>query len=279
MTPTTDLEANKVYATNLLQKFDWLLNIRPAQIGSMLVRLLAPEERRRIVPTALGLQYYADPFGHLGRSVIETGHFEEETEAVFRKYLSPGHVFLDIGANEGFFSCLAGSLVGDGGFVIAIEPQSRLREIIEINLLINQIKSYRVFRNAIGGRDGDMGEINLWPAFNSGASSIVRQYRFSSSTETFQFISPERALAESGVDHVDFVKIDVEGFEGEVIQACRPLLTAGKIRRIFVDYHRAILNTRGVDPKSIEANIVSCGYRRVLGDVNNFESYFLYERE
>jgi FkbM family methyltransferase len=278
MTPTSDLEANKVYATNLLQRFDWIRNIRPARVGSLLLRLLAPDERRRIVPTALGLQCYVDPFSHLGRNIIESGHFEPETEEIFRKYVGPGDVFLDIGANEGFFSTLAGTLVGEKGFVIAIEPQSRLREIIEINLLINRVNRHRIFRNAIGGRDGDSGTINLWPAFNSGASSIVQQYRFSSEVDHFQFIAPERVLAESGVDHVDFVKIDVEGYEGEVINSLAPLMKEGKIRRVFVDYHRAILETRGIDPRKIEQDILSAGYRRTLGDTSNFESYFLYER-
>jgi len=271
------LEKNRRFSAELLGRLRFLTGLRPSALGSMLVKLLSPENRRRIIPTSNGLRIYADPFTHLGRALLDHGTLEADTENVFRAHLQPGGVFLDIGANEGYFSALAGRLVGPNGYVIAVEPQSRLRDIIELNLRINDIRRYRIYSNAFGGQEGAEGRINLWPTQNTGASGLVRSYRFSRATETITFVSLERIFAESGIDHVDFVKVDVEGFEGDVVRYLVPHLRRQRVGTLFLDYHRSILERNGVDPRDIHQEIVSAGYRIVAGDASKLDSYCLYQ--
>src|SRR5262249_50398881 len=147
---------------------------------------------RRIISTHGGLRVYIDPFTHLGQLILQDGNFEPETEAVFRQYIKAGDTFLDIGTNEGYFSALVSTVVGPTGMIISVEPQTRLCDIIEINLRLNDARNFRIYNNAIGGEEGQTGTINLWPSFNTGASSILKKYRFSRATQTFSYVSPER---------------------------------------------------------------------------------------
>jgi FkbM family methyltransferase len=272
------LKNNRQRSLKLLDRFAFALRLRPAALGSMIIKFFGPEDRRLIISTSSGLQIYADPFTYLGGELNQTQAFEPDTEELIRSNLSAGGVFLDVGANEGYFSALAGTVVGPSGFVVAIEPQSRLQNIIALNLLLNGVKRSRVYMNALGGMDGEEGQMNLWPSLNTGASSLMHKYRFSRNSEAVRFVSPERILSECALDHVDLVKIDVEGFEGEVIRSLRPLLSAHRVKAVLVDYHRQILDRAGVDPQPIDEQILTCGYVRKAGPAVKLESYQLYLR-
>jgi FkbM family methyltransferase len=273
---TAEVLSSTRRATELLERFKPLIGIRPAALSLALLRVFGPDQRRSIISATNGLRIYADPFTHLGREILTRGSFESETEEVFRRHLKTDGVFLDIGANEGYFSALAGTLVGPGGFVASIEPQSRLRDIIEINLRINNVSRYRVYTNAFGGEDGAEGQINLWPTHNTGASSIVRHYRFNRRAEKFTFISLDRIFTECKIDHLDLVKVDVEGYEGQVVRYLAPHLRAKRIGLLFLDYHREILDRTGIDRRAIHQEILQCGYNLVSGDATKLESYHLY---
>ena len=73
-----------------------------------------------------GFQIRVDPADYaVGHTVARTGSYEPEVSSTLRQVLRPGGTFVDIGANIGWFSLLAASLVGPTGRVIAIEPNPR----------------------------------------------------------------------------------------------------------------------------------------------------------
>src|SRR5690242_2523333 len=94
----------------------------PPVVKSFWQKALSPPVHRVVVNSALPLRAYVHPHSHLGRSLLKTGHYEPETEEIFRSELHKGNVFLDIGANEGFLTAFAATLVGSTGTVIAVEP-------------------------------------------------------------------------------------------------------------------------------------------------------------
>jgi FkbM family methyltransferase len=269
-------QANLAAHQQLLRRFRALRRIRPGALSAFLIKVMAPDERRRVVQTASGLRLYVDPFTHLGGNVVDRGTVEPETEWILREHLREGDTFLDIGANEGYFSALASRLVGAPGMVISVEPQSRLCGLIEINLRLNAAGQFRVYNNAIGGDEGTQGIINLWPSFNTGSSSIVSRYRFSRRTEMFTYVSIERILSECGRPRLDFVKIDVEGFEGQVIAHMSSHLKERRVGKLFVDYHAEALRAHQVSPMAIHQSIIDAGYQLVLGSDKKLSSYNLY---
>lgn len=231
--------------------------------------------QRRIV-SAEGLRVLIDPTSHLGDEILSTGTYEPDTVRLFRENLRSGDIMLDIGANEGFFAALAGSLVGPQGTVLAVEPQSRLQEILEINLALNAAGTTKIIKRVVGEGDTATHHIWLFPVSNTGASSLVSRYRFGAKSEEVREITPATILAEANVQKIDFVKIDVEGFEPEVIRSLAPLMRAGKVGTLLLDYHAAILASRGIDPAITHALVSECGMTAAEGDIGR--GYVLYRK-
>lgn len=269
---------NKDYHKNLISKFAHLLDLRPMNLSSFLLRMLADDERRRIVATGMGLRLYIDPFTHLGRSIVIDDTYEQETVAIFNSELESGQVVLDIGANEGVFSALCGKIVGPNGLVIAIEPQSRLRDIIEINLRINDVSNIKIYQAAIGGDETQTMKINLYPTLNSGASSLLRQHKLSKKTEEISFVSIDTILKDSNLTKIDFIKIDVEGFEHLVIKQLLPYMQRGQVGKLLLDYHSSILQAFNINPLDIHNSIIANNMRVKIGNPKQLSSYILYEK-
>jgi FkbM family methyltransferase len=240
-------------------------------VGAFFADVLSPD-RRTIVETRNGALYFIDPLSNLGQSLLESGSYEVETEQVLRELLAENDSFMDVGANEGYFSVLAASIVGPGGYVASVEPQSRLSEIIRINLALNGAHA-NIFRAALGGLKGDQSRLRLSPSLNSGFSSLSSRPRFSFSSETVNFIDPSEALA--GRDGFALVKVDVEGFENEVVDSLLPLIETGKIEALWLDYHASILRERGFEPAAIERRILAAGMS-LDGHSEGFSGYRLY---
>ena len=76
---------------------------------------------RRLITTA-GVSLMINPVSAIGVQML-SGEYEPGTRHILQKYLSVGSTFIDLGANEGYFSIIASQIVGHSGEVIAIEPQ------------------------------------------------------------------------------------------------------------------------------------------------------------
>jgi FkbM family methyltransferase len=268
---------NREFHQRLLKRVGWAFEIRPMLLGSFFVQLLAPTDRRRIISTADGLRLYLDPFSHLGREILTTGVYEPETTSIFRQQVKEGHAVLDIGANEGVFSALAASIVGDRGLVLALEPQSRLRDLLEINLRLNGPTRFLIYQKAFGRENDERLRLNLFPPLNTGASSLIRGYRLWKHFEEVEFISFSSILQESGRQRIDFIKVDVEGFEHQVIKQLLPFIRTGNIGKILLDYHKELLRSQGKDPLELHTLLTGEGMQAIRGDVESLSSYVLYE--
>jgi FkbM family methyltransferase len=210
---------------------------------------------------------YIDPASHLGQTILSKGAYEPETVAIFREHVKPGNTVFDIGANEGVMSACAATLVGADGCVVAIEPQRRLLDVLEINLALNSTGEYHIVHGAVSDRDDERVIISLFAEGNTGASSIVRKYRWSGKTERVPTYTIERIAKSLNIERIDFVKIDVEGFEPEVVRALHPLFSTRRVGKVLVDYHASILQTRGICSESVHQGIVERGYKALLGSL------------
>ena len=239
-----------------------LLKIRPTILAATVLGFL----QKRLIIEREGLRLYIDPTSNLGFMINRYGTYEELTIRIFRQYIRPGDIVLDIGANEGFFSALAGLLAGPDGKVIAVEPQSRLQDVLEINLALNRHAPFEIIRGVVAEIDGQEAEINLFPATNTGATSLVRKVRLGSRVEKVRAWTPQAIARHCGIDRFDFVKIDVEGFEPEVVRSLEPLLSRRVVRTILLDFHSSILAARGLNPEDTHQRILAHGYVQQEGD-------------
>jgi len=169
---------------------------------------------------------------------------------------------VDVGANWGYFTLMAARLIGPAGRVLAIEPDPRMADLLERNLSLNGMTQVEVVHCAAGA-DRAMCCLEGYAdgAENRGVSRIRQDgavplgMRFPVHTTPIDALLDER-----GVSVVDLIKIDVEGFEAEVLDGMAEGLAAQRYRRIVIELHPALLAERGTTADACCARLRASGY-------------------
>jgi FkbM family methyltransferase len=160
-----------------------------------------------------------------------TGESEGPVQRAIARTLQPGGVFYDIGANIGFFSLIAARLVGEAGSVYAFEPYSPNATTARENAALNGLTNFRLFEVAVGRNSrSDELLITSWDGGAALSTSTARPTGFTQ-RKSVQVVALDDFIEDERLRHPDFVKIDVEGVELEVLQGmsktiahCRPIL-------------------------------------------------------
>ena len=132
---------------------------------------------------------------------------------LFEEYVKPGMSVVDVGANIGYHTLAFAHLVGSSGKVISIEPSPENLIELRANIVNNNLTNVRLEEIAIGARTTTArirGGINSGVLLSGGAPGIGEV-----TLKPLGDVLPEK---------VDFVKIDVDGYEGEVIQGAAEVL-------------------------------------------------------
>ncbi|MBV8732567.1 MAG: FkbM family methyltransferase [Acidobacteriia bacterium] len=178
---------------------------------------------------------------------------------VLNRYLPYGGTFIDLGANEGYFSVLASHIVGPEGRVVAIEPQSRLQEVIRENLSVNHCSNVRLIRCVVAGETGRM-RLSLAPSTNTGSSSLFRGTKYPIPTEEVESFNLADLLDKADLDSCDLMKVDIEGAEYDVFMAAKEVLEKGILRNIALEYHEGVLSSRGLSREELHDQMIESGY-------------------
>src|SRR5215210_1011896 len=104
-------------------------------------RVAAPPFAMRLPPSLGGFAFHCDTRDSVAREVCFTGRYEPQETQLASRMLRPGDVFVDVGANWGYFSLAAAHWVGPRGTVIAFEPEPRLFELLAGNVAANRLDS------------------------------------------------------------------------------------------------------------------------------------------
>lgn len=230
--------------------------IRPAPVASLVARLTGMA-RRRNMQTEDGT-FWINPVSDLGYS-LQHGGYEPSLKTVLERYLRPGFNFVDLGANEGYFSVIASRLVGPDGSVIAVEPQSRLIGVIQSNLRLNQCLNARVINVAISSNTGSA-TLELTSGINTGGTSLTRSTGYRYRTEAVKTLTLSDFLHQSGINRCDLMKVDIEGAEYDVFMNDGGVLKSGIIRHIEMEIHNSILARRGLSGNDLHEHMLASGY-------------------
>ena len=137
----------------------------------------------------------------------------EELEFL-RAHTPRGGVFVDVGANVGTYAMALARQVGSGGKVIAIEPHPVTHARLAFNRAASGFTQVDLVAAAAGPSDGEL--LIETDGDNLGASRIVSGEPTGHAIRV-PSLRLQRILGDAGVDHVDALKIDVEGFEDRVL--------------------------------------------------------------
>jgi FkbM family methyltransferase len=154
------------------------------------------------------------------------GSFEPNEFAFLDRFLRPGMVFIDVGANDGYYTLFAARRVGPSGRVVAAEPSSRERAHLQRNLGRNGLDNVSVVAAAIGASAG-LADLHLAHGVHAGHNTLggfAHDDVVRASLERVPIEPLDQVVARLGLSRVDFVKIDVEGAEARVISGAPRVL-------------------------------------------------------
>ena len=243
-------------------------------------RAAAPPELTRMPATYMGQGrvLLETAFGHLmlvdgGDTAIvphlvRHGWFDRNLTNLIGSLLAPGMTFIDIGANCGTYTIFGAGRVGPQGRVIAIEAAPRIAALLYESVVMNGLYGHcEVLRCAAGAEEGRVvlhqfanrqGGNTMLPHI---AERAVERQGDTVTTVEIECRPLDAIVAERDLKRIDLVKIDVEGFEHEVLLGARDTLARFR-PKLIVEWHNAFFDGRPEAARALHDLLTqTLGYR------------------
>lgn len=170
----------------------------------------------------------------VGRSMYFVGDLDPKVSWAVDRFARPGDVTLDIGANLGLVTLRLARQVGPAGRVYAFEPNPVLQRYLDATKARNPDLPVTVHPVALGKEPATL--LLAVPSDNAGAASLVD---LGGRKEAYEVPVPVQRLddfvEQEGIERIDFMKIDVEGYETQVLQGATRVLRELRPRTILLE--------------------------------------------
>ncbi len=183
------------------------------------------------------------------------GPYEKGSIRAFQKRVREGMVVIDIGANIGIYSMIAGSIVGESGQVFSFEPTPEIYDILNRNLILNDIvRRVKTFPYALSDNPGKA-EFGIFPT--CGHNSF---YFGSEVKKVIEVETTTLDICLKDIRKVDVVKIDAEGAEPLILKGMTRIVDENTDISIFLEFAPSLLLRAGIRPEDFLDMIQSLGF-------------------
>ena len=147
--------------------------------------------------------------------------FEDEIKFL-RRLLQPGQKVIDIGANYGVYALSMANKVGPSGHVWAFEPATSTAEFLAAGIAANRFSQVTLERSALSNARGSA---RLSLNQNSELNALVRGPSAGDASEAVPLVTLDDRLEAYGWRDIEFVKIDAEGEESNILKGGKRFFT------------------------------------------------------
>lgn len=201
-----------------------------------------PRARRAIeVVTPWGAVLEVSAEETIGRQLLDQGIFDVAVSELTWRLIQPGNLVVDVGANIGYLTSLFAARVGREGRVVAFEPHPDLFRCLGRNVRRNQsnpgMGETQLYSLAVGDQSAAVRLVEP-PQFgmNKGVARVTRDPRLASHEGMVAHEVQMMPLdAQFRTARIDLLKIDVEGFEPEVLRGASTLLREKRVCHIVYE--------------------------------------------
>jgi FkbM family methyltransferase len=188
------------------------------------------------------------------------GSYETAELAFVQKFLRPGMTVLDVGAHQGLYSVLSSRRVGSSGHVFSFEPSPRERRALRLNLAINFCRNVAVQALAIGSQE-TTADLYVVQGDQTGCNSLRPPDVISPTKPVRVRVSTlDKWLLRNCILRVDFIKLDVEGAELDVLKGAATLLQNPPRPVILAEVQDVRTIPWGYCAKEILTLLIDAGY-------------------
>ena len=204
--------------------------------------------RARNAARAIGLNRM---LARLGRKGYEIAYDE-----LLSSRIRQGDLVWDIGANVGYYTVQFAKFVGRSGRVIAFESSAQN---------FNRMRRACIGLENVSLQPYGLGNVSGELRFKCGSDELGATSRVvndDSADAIVQILVGDELVSGATVPQLNVIKMDVEGFEGEVLEGLANQLKRPSLHTLGIKVHFGILNERGLkhSPATIEKMLIAAGY-------------------
>jgi FkbM family methyltransferase len=178
---------------------------------------------------------------------LHFGVYEKAETNFFQTACHEGMTFLDVGANIGYYTALAARAVGPTGKVIAMEPDPESFKYLEQTIAANGTENVQAF--PVAASDASATLPLYISADNRGDNRLYAPGESRPQVEV-EAVATDALLAENKIDTVNFIKIDVQGYEPKVIAGLRDTITRSPKLTLLTEFWPKGIRDAGGDPQN-----------------------------
>jgi FkbM family methyltransferase len=207
---------------------------------------------------------------------LENKSYEDGTTRLFRDLIKPDMTVVDIGANVGYYTLIAGRLVGPKGRVFAFEPAPETFDLLSRCVATNRLDNVEAVQAAVAEKSGTA---KLFLSPDPITHSLYGKGELGS--VEVPMISLDSFLRGHG-GRVDVVKIDVEGGELKVIEGMRETIRLSPGLKIFTELSAGWIERVGLTVEDFLRKLADFGLKSGVvneadGSVNPAEAGSIHE--
>jgi FkbM family methyltransferase len=215
---------------------------RPHQLARRLASSIsAPPPGHRLMPVSWGVELWADPAEHVGRSVWTTGVFDLAVSEVLFRLTRPSDFVIDAGANLGYMTLLGAVASGSDGCVLAFEPNPNVAEWLRRNIAHArrhyEIAAIELHAGALGAEAGAATLVLPDPASANDGLAHIAAVPGAAGAERMVQVAVAKLDDVIGGQRAGMMKVDVEGHEAQVLEGAAHALHAHRIRHVVFEDH------------------------------------------
>ena len=207
-----------------------------------------------------GLKIYLELSNPFTWDLVLGKDLEKDVKQEFSQNVSEGDTVIDVGAHIGEYTLLGAKLVGNKGLVISVEPDHDTVKSLKENIILNDFKNCSILEKAVGEK---IETKSLYKVSKEDVYGYLDPYVVNKKLKKHSEIEVttiDQIVLSKNLDLVNLLKIDVEGFEYEVLLGCNESLKKNKIKKIIIELHPKYLKYKGINEDLIHTFLKKHGF-------------------
>ena len=191
----------------------------------------------------------------ISRELAIYGVHEKNSTGEVKKIITQGMRILEVGANIGYYALLETSLAGSDGHLYAMEPSPYNFDLLTNNLKLNGLKNYDLYKVAAGSQEG---KAKFLLSGRSNLSTFIEREDLTGEEVDVEVVKLDNFLQGK---KVDFIRMDVEGYELEILKGAEMSLSSGnKPKYFFIEVHSELLHKKNSSAREVLEFLGKYGY-------------------
>lgn len=219
---------------------------------------LAPRNgERENITLKSGIKLNVDSNEYIQSLLYVFGDYEYSTIAFLHNVIKHQDIIIDVGANIGYLSLVCSKLVGTNGMVLSFEPDPLNFSYLKENIALNNANNISAHQLALSNQNSVLKLYHSKIDHNAGAHSMMYNERVVSEDYVeIQAMIFDNTEIQKSIPKVDFIKIDVEGVEMDVLQGMYQTIQKHK-PMLLIEISAEYQNMRGLSVKGFKEYLLS----------------------